>query len=52
MEIHTLAACEKTAQQRAFSVSGRDSVPNLADFTEYERMVGEYRVMDIYPRGM
>ena len=51
MEIHTLAACEKTAQQRAFSVSGRDSVPNLADFTEYERMVGEYRVMDIYPRG-
>ena len=32
-------------------MSGRDSVPNLADFTEYERMVGEYRVMGIYPRG-
>ena len=32
-------------------MSGRDSVPNLADFTEYERIVGEYRVMGIYPRG-
>ena len=32
-------------------MSGRDSVPNLADFTEYERMVGEYWVMGIYPRG-
>ena len=37
--------------QRAFPVSGQESVPNLADFTEYERMVGEYRVMGIYPRG-
>ena len=37
--------------QRAFPVSGRESVPDLADFTEYERMVGEYRVMGIYPRG-
>ena len=37
--------------QRAFPVSGQESVPNLADLTEYERMVGEYRVMGIYPRG-
>ena len=37
--------------QRAFSVSGQESAPDLADFTEYERMVGEYRVMGIYPRG-
>ena len=37
--------------QRAFLVSGGESVPNLADFTEYERMVGEYRVMGIYPKG-
>ena len=37
--------------QRAFLVPGADGVPQLADFTEYERMVGEYRVMGIYPRG-
>ena len=37
--------------QRAFPVQGADGVPQLADFTEYERMVGEYRVMGIYPRG-
>ena len=37
--------------QRAFPVPGADGVPQLADFTEYERMVGEYRVMGIYPRG-
>ena len=36
--------------QRAFPVQGADGVPQLADFTEYERMVGEYRVMGIYPR--
>ena len=27
------------------------AVPNLPDFTEYEQMMGEYRVMGIYPRG-
>ena len=32
-------------------MQGTDGVPQLADFTEYERMVGEYRVMGIYPRG-
>ena len=37
--------------QRAFPVSTGDSVPNLADFTAYERMVGEYWVMGVYPRG-
>ena len=37
--------------QRAFPVPWEDSVPELADFTEYERMVGEYRVMGIYPKG-
>ena len=26
------------------------SGPQLPDFTEYEKMVGEYRVMGIYPR--
>ena len=28
-----------------------DSVPRLADFTPYQKMVGEYRTMSIYPRG-
>ena len=37
--------------QRAFPVSTEDSAPDLADFTAYERMVGEYRVMGVYPRG-
>ena len=27
--------------QRAFPVSGQESAPELPDFTEYERMVGE-----------
>ena len=30
---------------------GMRAVPNLPDFTEYEQMMGEYRVMGIYPRG-
>ena len=37
--------------QVTLPVSMEDSVPRLADFTLYERMVGEYRVMGIYPRG-
>ena len=28
-----------------------DSAPRFADFTEREKMMGEYRVMGIYPRG-
>ena len=37
--------------QRAFPVSVEDGIPELADFTAFERMAGEYRVMGIYPRG-
>ena len=32
-------------------VSLEDSVPRLPDFTDREKMVGEYQVMGIYPRG-
>ena len=37
--------------QVTLPVSMEDSVPRLQDFTPYERMLGEYRVMGIYPRG-
>ena len=37
--------------QRALSLSMEDSVPELDDFTDREKMAGEYRVMGIYPRG-
>ena len=37
--------------QVALPVSMDDSVPGLADFTEREKMMGEYRVMGIYPKG-
>ena len=37
--------------QRAFPISVEGGVPDLADFTAFERMAGEYRVMGIYPRG-
>ena len=37
--------------QVTLPVSMEDSVPRLADFTPYEKMLGEYRVMGIYPRG-
>ena len=37
--------------QAALPVSMEDGVPRLPDFTEHEKMVGEYRVMGIYPRG-
>ena len=37
--------------QIALPVSMEDGVPRLFDFTPYEKMVGEYRVMGIYPRG-
>ena len=37
--------------QRAFPVSTQRRVPDLADFTGYEKMAGEYRVMGVYPRG-
>ena len=37
--------------QRALPLSTRDNVPELPDFTAYERMAGEYAVMGIYPKG-
>ena len=37
--------------QRAFPVSVEEGAPELADFTAFERMAGEYRAMGIYPRG-
>ena len=36
--------------QRAFPATG-GGVPGLDDFTPFEKMVGEYRVMGIYPGG-
>ena len=37
--------------QRAFPDSAEGGIPRLPDFTAYEKMAGEYRVMGIYPRG-
>ena len=37
--------------QAALPISMEDSVPRLTDFTEREKMIGEYRMMGIYPRG-
>ena len=37
--------------QRAFAIAGSSSAPVFADFTDEEKMMGEYRVMGIYPRG-
>ena len=37
--------------QMTLSSSMENGMPQLEDFTEYERMVGEYRVMGIYPKG-
>ena len=37
--------------QATLPVSMEDSVPRLTDFTSYEKMVGEYRVMGTYPKG-
>ena len=37
--------------QVALPLPVEDGVPRLRDFTAYERMVGEYRVMGIYPKG-
>ncbi len=46
-----LSARPTRSGQRAFPVSVEDGVPDLADFTAFERMAGEYRVMSIYPSG-
>ena len=37
--------------QRAFPPTGSADAPALADFSEYERMAGEYRSLGVYPRG-
>ena len=37
--------------QMALSLSMEDGVPELEDFTDRDKMAGEYRVMGIYPRG-
>ena len=37
--------------RRAFPAAVADRSPRLADFTPYERMAGEYRVMGVYPNG-
>ncbi len=37
--------------QRAFPMSMGDRTPDLTDFTDYERMAGEFRAMGVYPRG-
>ncbi len=37
--------------QRAMPVSAAASIPELPDFTDKEKMAGEYTVMGIYPRG-
>ena len=37
--------------QRTLAASTAHTAPQLDDFSEYEKMVGEYRVMGIYPCG-
>ncbi len=37
--------------QVGLPISTQGSVPRLQDFTDREKMMGEYRVMGIYPRG-
>ncbi len=37
--------------QRTLAAASDHAVPQLKDFSGYEKMVGEYRVMGIYPRG-
>ena len=37
--------------QMALSLSMEDGVPELEDFTDREKMAGEYQVIGIYPRG-
>ena len=37
--------------QRAFPGAANGDVPNLSDFTPFEKMADEYRVMGIYPQG-
>ena len=46
-----LYASPKRNGQAALPLSMEDSIPDIADFSQAERMAGEYRTMGIYPRG-
>ncbi len=37
--------------QRAFPVIGAEPPPRFDDLSDYDKMVGEYQALDIYPRG-
>ena len=37
--------------QRAFPLEGANPPPRFDDFTDYERMLGEYRALGVYPSG-
>ena len=37
--------------QRAFAITGDGGAPAFPDFSDEEKMMGEYRVMGIYPKG-
>ena len=44
-------AVRPTKGQRTFPLSAADDLPALPDFNDFERMTGEYKVMEIFPRG-
>ncbi len=46
-----LYASPKRNGRATLPLSMEDSIPNLANFSEEQRMAGEYRTMGIYPRG-
>ena len=46
-----LATRPPRSGQRTLAASTDHVIPQLDDFSQYEKMVGEYRVMGIYPRG-
>ena len=37
--------------QRAFAIAGDGDAPAFDDFSDEEKMMGEYRVMGLYPKG-
>ena len=37
--------------QRAFPVVGAEAPPRFDDFSDYEKMIGEYKTLGIYPSG-
>lgn len=46
-----LMSAPKREAQMAMPASMQDSIPELADFTPFEKMRGEYEAMSVYPRG-